>query len=51
VAKDNADDVGALGAHKGGSDLAHLHAQMAAHNAAVKTCTLDSECPVRTLPT
>ncbi|KAG2115642.1 hypothetical protein BD769DRAFT_1391142 [Suillus cothurnatus] len=51
VAKDNADEVGALGAHKGGSNLARLCAQMAACNAAVKTHTLDSECPVRTLPT
>jgi hypothetical protein len=43
VAKDNADEVGAAGAHKGGSDLACLCAQMAARNAAAKTCTLDSE--------
>jgi hypothetical protein len=42
VAKDDADELEALGARKGGRNLACLHAQMAAHNAAAKTHTLDS---------
>jgi hypothetical protein len=42
VAKDDVDELGASGARKGGRNLACLHAQMAACNAAAKTRTLDS---------
>ncbi|KAG1725157.1 uncharacterized protein EDB91DRAFT_1087218 [Suillus paluster] len=49
VAKDGADEFGPLGACKGGSDLACLRAQMAACNAAAKTCAMDSEHPAAPL--
>ncbi|KAG2127004.1 hypothetical protein BD769DRAFT_1668128 [Suillus cothurnatus] len=49
VARDSTEDTALSSTHKGGSDLAHLCAQMAAHNAAAKIDTTYLEHPAAPL--